>query len=126
MATTLTYGFILPDTGDLGSVWFPALENNIQQLNDHTHNGTNSSKLQSSAIDAIHETIASGSFSDQGDGYWRATYVLPATVDYDDIQLMFRDPATGDTVHLRVEKIDNDNAYVYTNFVQNFEVYVLT
>ena len=126
MASTLTYGYILPDTGDLGSTWFPALENNIQLTNDHTHNGVNSSKLTSSAIEAEHSTVVSGSFVDQGNGYWRALYTLPVTVDYDDVQLVCRDPATGDTVHLRVEKIDNDTAYIYTNFVQDFEVYVLT
>jgi hypothetical protein len=34
MATTLSYGFEKPATGDKGTVFWPALEDNIQQLHE--------------------------------------------------------------------------------------------
>lgn len=45
MATTLSYGYVKPVTTDLGSVFFPAIEADIQQLNDHVHDGTTSAKI---------------------------------------------------------------------------------
>ena len=45
MATTLSYGFVRPATGDKGSVFFPALEDNITQLNSHDHDGTDSALM---------------------------------------------------------------------------------
>jgi len=117
---TLSKGFKLPDNGDFGDEWFPALEDNIQQLNDHTHNGTDSSKIASSAVEAVSSTILSGSFVDQGNGYWRATLTLPTGTDYDKLHIIFRDPTTGEAVMLRHTKLSSSTAYVYTNFVQNF------
>lgn len=50
MAVTLTYGLVKPVTGDRGAVWFPAIENDIIQLDAHDHNGTNSAQLGNAAI----------------------------------------------------------------------------
>lgn len=50
--TTLTYGFKRPATGDQGSVWFPAMEDNITRLDAHDHDGTDSAQLTNSAIAA--------------------------------------------------------------------------
>ena len=38
----LSNGYKLPETGDFGDVWFPALEDNIQRINTHNHDGTDS------------------------------------------------------------------------------------
>lgn len=123
---TLSKGFKLPEDGDFGDVWFDALEDDIQQLNDHTHDGSNSAKLASTAVETTHQTVTSGSFASQGDGYYRATVSLPAGTDYDTLQIVCRDPSTGDTVYLRTAKLSDTQAYIYTNFVQNFEVYFLS
>lgn len=48
--TTLTYGLKRPATGDLGSVWFPAIEGNITQLDAHSHNGVDSPQLTNTGI----------------------------------------------------------------------------
>ena len=122
----LSKGFKLPETGDFGDVWFPAIEDNIQQLNDHTHNGTDSEKIPSASVEANKVTILAAAFADQGDGYWRATVSLPAGTDYDKLQIIARDPTTGEAVYLRHTKLSTTQAYVYTNFVQTFDIYFLS
>lgn len=122
----LSYGFKLPEDGDFGDVWFPALAFDIQQLNDHTHNGLNSPLLAGSAIIAQHSTLLSTAFIDQGDGYWRAEVTLPSGMTYDGTQIFVREPVSGDTALLRIAPKTQQVAYIYTNFVQTFEVYFLT
>ena len=55
---TLSHGYEKPETGDKGSVFFPALEDNIQKLNDHNHNGLNSELLTAAASAAVTQTIS--------------------------------------------------------------------
>ena len=118
----LTNGYKLPETGDFGDVWFPAIEDNIQRLNDHTHDGTNSEKLPATSISAINQTVLSGSFAVQPSGEFRATVNVPTGGDFDTMNISFRDPSTKDKVYLKYEKISVTQFYVYTNFVQDFEV----
>lgn len=84
MATTLSYGIVVPQTGDRGSVWFPAIEDNLEQLNDHNHNGTNSALLSPSAfsITGFTSTIASGSWGAVSgkSGLYEQTVTVPAAV----------------------------------------------
>lgn len=122
----LSKGFKLPETGDFGDVWFPAIEDNIQQLNDHTHNGSDSAKIASTGVEAQKVQVLAAAFADQGDGYWRATVNLPAGADYDKLQVLARDPASGEAVYLRHAKVSTTQAYVYTNFVQTFDVYFIS
>lgn len=46
---TLSYGYEKPQNGDTGDVFFPALERDIQRLNDHTHDGVNSPFISAQA-----------------------------------------------------------------------------
>lgn len=121
----LTNGYKLPETGDFGDVWFPALEDNIQRVNDHTHDGTNSEKLSSKNIAAENQTIVAGSFSASGNAF-RATVSMPAGLLFDDAVIVAKDPTTKDQIYLKIEKINASQFYLYTNFVQDFEVYFLT
>ena len=45
MATTLSFGYVKPQTGDKGATNFNALEGNIDQLNAHKHDGSNSARV---------------------------------------------------------------------------------
>lgn len=119
----LSKGFKLPQTGDFGDVWFPAMEDNIQQMNDHNHNGINSEKISSVALTGTKVTIASGDFVDQGNGYYRQTVLVPGGLDFDNFCITAKDPTTKDVVHLKMEKLTATSFYVYTNFVQDFELY---
>ena len=121
----LSNGYKLPEDGDFGDVWFPAIEDNIQRLNDHDHDGLNSNKLESKNIAATNVTVASGSFSAFGNGF-RATVNMPTGLSFDDCIIVAKDPTTKDQIYLGVEKITISQYYLYTNFVQDFEVYYLT
>ena len=122
----LSNGYKLPETGDFGDVWFPALEDNIQRVNDHTHDGVDSEKLNSGNITALNQTELSASFIDQGGGLYRAQVNMPAGVLFDDTVVVVKDPTTKDTVYLRIEKINDSQFYLFTNLQQDYEVYFLT
>lgn len=119
----LSKGFKLPQTGDLGDVWFPALEDNITQLNSHSHNGVDSEQLTSLSLVASKLTVASGSFTDQGNGYWRATVTVPLSNLVDNFVINIKDPTTKDPIYLKIEKLSPTTFYIFTNTVQDVEVY---
>lgn len=121
----LTNGYKLPETGDFGDVWFPAIEDNIQRLNDHTHDGTNSEKLESKNIQANFSTVLSGAFSASGTKF-RATVAVPSGADFDNMVILCKDPTSKDQMYLEIEKIDDSSFYVYLNIVQDVEVYFIT
>lgn len=82
MSTTLSFGWIVPSSGDRGSVFFPALESNIQKSNDHTHNGTNSANLSPSAISTTGFTsaISAASWGSATNGIYTQSVTVPAGV----------------------------------------------
>lgn len=87
---TLTYGYFKPQTNDKGSVWFPALEDNFQRLNDHTHDGTNSALLPSSSINktGFSSTIAAVDWSGSAGVYTKLVTVpsgISGAATYNDI-----------------------------------------
>ncbi len=113
---TLTYGFKLPEAGDKGSVWFPALEENIEQLDGHNHNGTNSAKIPSSSINNLTQTIDSANWEAVGDGTgrYRQALSLPGGLLYDALKITMKD-SDGNIMFLDVEKINLNSYYVYIN-----------
>lgn len=119
---TLSKGFKLPETGDFGDVWFPALEDNINQLNSHTHNGINSEKIASSSLSASIVTTLVGAFVDQGNGYWRASVSTPGGVALADLSVTVRDPTTLEPIYAKLEKNTASSIYVYINSPQTVEV----
>lgn len=122
----LSNGYKLPETGDFGDVWFPALEDNIQRINDHTHNGTDSEKITTISTESVVQTISSGDFAPSGDEFVAANITLAGgAVDVDKKTVQFRDPTTKEPVYLRYEKASQTEIDVYTNIVQNFEVLIL-
>lgn len=112
---TLSYGFKKPQSGDAGSLWFPALEDNFQNLNDHSHDGVDSAKLATAALDATTQAISSASWSATSGGTYRQQVTLPGGLQYDDISITVRNSSSGDVYHLSIEKIDSTNYYVYIN-----------
>jgi len=121
VATTLTNFYILPDTGDLGTVWFPALESNIQQLNDHTHNGVNSNKLTATSIEVITDNILVADFALDGSRY-RVLKTVPAGTTVSEINISFRDPTTKDKIYLETALVSATTYYVYSMFEIDVEV----
>lgn len=111
---TLTYGYKKPQSNDKGPIVFPAMEANIQQLNDHNHDGANSSKLPAKSIVGEEDTIDSASWVSVGNGLYRQLVTVLAGYDYDLTPMSFR-LQNGDYVYPSVERVDSTQYYVYTN-----------
>lgn len=113
---TLTYGLKRPQTNDTGADGlFTALEDNITQLDGHTHNGVNSPLLTAAAVAVVTQSIASGSWGvSVGDGMYRQTITISGSLNYDNININFKN-SIGHQVFLQVEKVSTTQYYVYTN-----------
>lgn len=117
MATTLNYGFILPNTGDKGSVWFPALETNITKLADHNHNGSNSAKIPSTSISAVTVAISSGvAWTLESAGKYYQEITIPNDANYADVFVMVKN-AAGEQMFLDIKPVSGNTKKfkVYSN-----------
>jgi hypothetical protein len=119
----LSNGWKLPETGDLGSVWFPALEDNINLSNTHNHNDVNSERIEAINLLGSTLTVLAASFADQGDGYWRSTVTVPNGESTDNYVVVVKDPTTKEPIGVKLEKLSSTQFYIYTNTVQDFELY---
>lgn len=90
MSETLSNGYKNPETGDRGSSWFADLNFNIERVNNHTHDGTNSELLNASNITKSSATISAGSWgSDLGGSTYKQTITLPGSFTFDNTILKF-------------------------------------
>lgn len=107
---TLTKGFKKPQNPDTGDVFFPALENDIQQLNDHTHNGTDSQILALAS-----QSIASGAWTSAASktGMYVQTITVPAAFTYDTCVVNFK-LSTGEQIYPSVERASSTTYKVYS------------
>lgn len=121
MATTLTYGYIQPQNGDKGSVWFPALNTNIQQLNDHTHNGINSAPISGANVTSGTVTIPAASWVLDVAGRYRQDVTVPAGYNMDSYSILFK-LSTGEVILPSITRLSAttfrifgpDNTLTYT------------
>lgn len=121
----LSNGYKLPETGDFGDVWFPALEDNITRVNSHNHDGSNSEKLSSINIASVVQTVLAGTFSASGDEFRSLVSLAGGAVEVDSNHVAFRDPTTKEPIYMRYEKETLTSIYVYTNIVRDIEVVIL-
>lgn len=119
----LSKGWKLPETGDFGDIWFQALEDNITQANSHSHDGINSEKISSVSMVSTVSTVLAASFSLVTPGIFRSLVVIPSGALLDTLAVTVKDPTTKDQIYLKIEKVSPTTFYIYTNFVQDFEVY---
>lgn len=108
----LSYGYKKPQSGDKGSVFFPALEFDIQRLNDHTHDGLNSSLLSSSSIKDFTQDILAINWVSFGPGY-RQLVTIPGGLQYDDYYMAIKDSTTGTQIYTTIQKVSATTFYVY-------------
>lgn len=109
---TLSYGFKKPQTPDRGPVVFPALEANWQQVNDHTHDGVNSAKINSASISKTKVTLVAAGWVVLGSGHFKQALNIPGVNNYDDVTLEFR-LSTGEIIHPTVIKTGLQQCEVY-------------
>lgn len=109
---TLSKGFKKPQTDDTGDVFFPAMETNIQQLNDHTHNGTDSSLVAMTT-----QNILAANWIDDGtrgeDNYYQVV-TIAAPLTYDTVSISFK-LSTGQNVYPTVTRLSSSTYEVVTN-----------
>ena len=118
----LSNGYKLPEDGDFGDIWFNALEDNIQRLNDHTHDGTDSERIPATSVFGIGGSVLTGAFSVQPNGEFRALTNVPSGAEFDTTNIVFRDPTTKEQMHIRYEKFSVTQFYVFINIVQDVEI----
>lgn len=112
---TLSYGFQKPESGNNGAAFFPALESNIQQLNDHTHNGSNSALLTASSSTAVSQSILAASWASLGSGKYSQTVTMPGVITFDTHNIQLRNTSTGEIMLLSVTKASANTYTVYIN-----------
>ena len=112
---TLTYGYKLPQTNDKGPIVFPAMEFNIQRLNDHDHDGVDSVKIPSSSVLQVKQTVLAAGWVATSGGTYRVLVTIPPLLSYDDIFPKIKDNTTGHVLFLSIEKVSNTQMYVYSN-----------
>jgi hypothetical protein len=115
---TLTYGYKKPQTGDKGSVFFPALEDNFQRLNDHDHDGANSKKLSATSVQSVAQTLLAAGWVGVGNSLFRQLVTCPSTLLVDEQAMRFQiasGPKAGHFFHPSVEKVSANTFYVYIN-----------
>lgn len=94
MATTLTYGFVKPADGDKGSTFWDQLAADLQQLNDHTHDGLDSSLIAPTAIVATTQSVSPMTL-DAATGLYYSDVTLPTGITFDGQVMDFVVTASG-------------------------------
>ena len=117
MAVTLSFGYKRPETGDRGNVFFPILEDNIDLVVAHDHDGTNSFKIVSASVLATTQAIPSGSWAAVAGqlGTFKQLVTMPVGLSYDQHNISFKLTTLGHQVYLTVEKVSAGSYDVYIN-----------
>lgn len=108
--TVLPYGYEKPSNPTYGDVFWPAMERNIQKMNDHTHDGSNGAPI--AAVTA--SVLAAAWGSDLGNGTYRQLITLPGTRTYDATRIEVR-RSTGEMAYPTIVKDSATEFYIYTN-----------
>jgi hypothetical protein len=112
MATTLSYGYIQTQNGDKGSVWFPALNSNIQQLNDHTHDGVTSAQIAATSINAGTVAIPSASWVLDVTGRYRQDVTVPSGFNMTGYSITFY-LSTGEIIHPSITQLSSTSFRIF-------------
>ena len=120
MSVTTPNGYKRPVAPDPGSVWMPEHEDNIDRLDSHSHNGTNSELLDPTvALQKPTASISAGSWVTVSGGY-EQTINAPATISEVNTAVMkfvatAGIPAVGTVIYPTVERVTvNDNTLAMT------------
>lgn len=113
MATTLSYGYIQPQSGDKGSVWFPALNDNIQQLNDHNHDGVTSALLPATSVSSASLTIPAAGWVADGTGRYRQDMTVPTGYNMDSFSITFK-LSSGEIILPSITRLSASSFRIFT------------
>lgn len=108
--TVLSQGYQKPSDPTAGDLWFAAMEENIQLMNDHTHAGDDGAFIAKST-----SSVVAGSWgADLGGGLYRQLITLPDSRTFDTTKLEVR-RSTGEVVYAQIERVSATTFYIYTN-----------
>jgi len=111
--TTLSTGLGLDKPSDptYGDVFFPAMESNIQKINDHTHNGTLGNINPTSTV-----SVSSGAWgSDLGGGTYKQTKTIPSEYTTTNCIMQVRRTSTASIVYPTIVILTSSTIDIYTN-----------
>lgn len=111
----LSYGVKQPQTGDKGSVFFPALEDDLEYLNDHVHDGVQGAPIPATNIEAVKQNLLAASWLAVSGGFYRQLVTVPNGKNFEDMNITFRITSSGEPVLLTTEKVSSTTYYVYIN-----------
>lgn len=111
---TGSYGYQIPEDGDKGNEVFPALVDDLEQLDEHDHDGVNSAALTRTAMASTTQSLSAGDWSATSGGNYRQLVAMPAGLLYNTMSMTFR-LANGDPYFPTVEKVSSTSFYVYIN-----------
>ena len=106
---TLSKGFKKPQNTDTSDVWMPAMEQNIQKLNDHKHDGSDSQLLGLTA-----QTLLAANWGDSIEGTYAQSVTLPAGFNYDTCSMDFK-LSTGEVIYPSIDRVSTTQYIIYTN-----------
>ena len=108
---TLTYGLKNPENGDRGSVWFTALNDDIVQLDAHTHDGVSSALIPAKNISK--GSVVTSTWTSNGTGSFRQDLTVPTGYNMDDYSMTVR--ITGsDIIMATIERLTSTTFRIYT------------
>ena len=121
MSTTLSKGYKLPSAGDDSTTWMSNIEDNIQRLNDHDHDGTDSALIDGSKISkatAIEISDSDGSWVDGGSStYNRYSYVLSSSVGPIPANFMVSGTPSAELCDVKIMDSSNNYEQVFVKYV---------
>lgn len=112
----LSYGFQNPVNGDKGSVWFPALNFNIIQLNNHIHDGITSALINSAVlVGGLVTALAASWVTVLANAKYSQLLTVPAGFTMGSFSISVFLNSTGHMVQATVEKVSSTTFTIYTN-----------
>lgn len=141
MSTTLSYGFVRPATGDTGLTFWSQLENDITQLNNHSHNGSDSALLTTASVQAVTQAIDTTTNADptlgwavQSSGEYKRTITITNTaITFVNchIQVLKYTSTSGgvdlyDYIYATIERTGANSFNVYVNDISTAFLLVLS
>lgn len=117
-STTLSRGYKSPNSPDTGAIFFPDITTDIQQMNDHTHNGADGAPMGKV------QTVSSGSWGTaDSNGRYSQVITLPTYTNgaisyqlkFDEVQIDLRLASTQEAVYGKIVKASTNSYTVYTN-----------
>ena len=107
---TLSYGYLQPQNGDTGDVFYGALAQDINQVNSHNHDGSNSAPLATQTV----SLFPGWSAAPVGGGLYYQTVTLPGALTYNNCDMWFK-LSTGELIYPTITQQSFNSFNIYCN-----------